>query len=136
MRDGSAKIETLVDISHEVERGRAKFPGGRFLLAALGEEVGELALAVVSGDAEQIRLEAIQCAAVAVRIIEEGERTAYQRDGLIECLYAVGGVARGLLQRDSMLIFSASRALLAASTRMSESVDRTFDDLTDEESNP
>lgn len=58
----------------EVVRARIKFPGSRFLLAALMEEVGELARAILQKkDTDAIEREAIQVAAVAVRIIEEGD---------------------------------------------------------------
>lgn len=67
---------TVSDIAEEVMRARDKFPGNRFLLAALTEEVGELAKAMLQKRprAEVIR-EAEQVAAVAIRIIEEGDST-------------------------------------------------------------
>lgn len=69
-----AKTETTDSISAEVARAREKFPGNRLLLAALTEEVGELAKAMLQDrPREEIRKEAIQVAAVAVRIIEEGD---------------------------------------------------------------
>lgn len=65
---------TLNDISAEVIRARLKFPGNRFLLAALTEEAGELAQAMLQKrDREAIRKEAIQVACVAIRILEEGD---------------------------------------------------------------
>lgn len=65
---------TVIEISKEVVRARTKFPGNRFMLAALTEEVGELAQALLQKkDAADIRREAIQVAAVAIRIIEEGD---------------------------------------------------------------
>lgn len=63
---------TLFDIEEEVIRARTKFPGNRFLLAALMEEVGELAQAILQNQGvERIRKEACQVACVAVRIYEE-----------------------------------------------------------------
>lgn len=74
--DGAARPEreTLAALSDEVKRTRAKFPGNRFMLAALTEEVGEVARALLQrkGSAE-VRREAIQVAAVALRIVEEGD---------------------------------------------------------------
>ncbi len=68
--------DTLDAISDEVMRARLKFPGNRFLLAALVEEVGELAKAMLQNEGkERIEREAIQVAAVAVRILEEGDAT-------------------------------------------------------------
>jgi hypothetical protein len=69
----AAKPVTMDDISAEVERARAKFPGNKHLLAALFEEGGELAAALLQDDVKESRKEAIQVAAVAVRIIEEGD---------------------------------------------------------------
>ena len=72
-----AKLEihdvTFDLIAAELKRARAKFPGNDHLLAALVEEVGELAQAYLKGDASSARLEAIQVACVAIRIIEEGD---------------------------------------------------------------
>lgn len=75
-----AKTETLRDISEEVARARRKFPGNRFMLAALTEEVGELAQAMLQKKGPtDIRREAVQVAAVAVRIIEEGDASFRSR---------------------------------------------------------
>lgn len=67
--------ETFVLLRAEMHRARVKFPSNRFLLAALQEEVGELASALLQeeGMARIVR-EAIQCAVVAIRIAEEGDR--------------------------------------------------------------
>lgn len=73
---------TLAALAAEVLRGRKKFPGNRFMLAALAEEIGELAEAMVKGDAEAIHREALQVAAVAIRIAEEGDATAYTGDSI------------------------------------------------------
>lgn len=65
---------TLGAISAEVVRARTKFPGRRFLLAALTEEVGELAQAMLQGKPrDEVQKEAIQVACVAIRLIEEGD---------------------------------------------------------------
>lgn len=67
--DTRAAIEALVK---EIARARAKFPNNRHMLAALTEEVGELAKALVEED-EEWRTEAIQCACVAIRVATEGD---------------------------------------------------------------
>lgn len=64
---------TLDLILDEVEFARTKFPGGKFLLAALTEEVGELAKALLQKSSkDDVIGEAVQVAAMAIRIIEEG----------------------------------------------------------------
>lgn len=69
-----AALDTIVGIVQEVKRARTKFPGNKMLLAALTEEVGELAKALLQKlPADEVRKEAIQVCAVAVRIIEEGD---------------------------------------------------------------
>ena len=60
----------------EVRGSRTKFPANRLLLAALTEEVGELAKALLQRKPrEEIEREALQAAAVAMRIYEEGDAT-------------------------------------------------------------
>lgn len=67
---------TLSAVNAEVTRARLKFPGNRLLLAALMEEVGELARALLQRhDKDSIEKEAIQVACVALRIVEEGDAT-------------------------------------------------------------
>jgi len=125
---------TEADLSAEVTRARTKFPGSRFLLAALVEEVGELAEAVVSGDKEAIYKEAIQCACVAVRIAEEGDPVAYHEWSFVSLTIATGRIAQGLLQKSKIgeLVEGARRAI----ARIQESGDPTFADITDEEAKP
>lgn len=66
--------ETRDALCAEVTRARAKFPGNRHLLAALTEEVGELAQAMLQGKpTAEIQREALQVACVALRIFEEGD---------------------------------------------------------------
>lgn len=69
----NADQETLELIAAEVVRARTKFPGNKHLTVALMEEVGELAQAILQDKPKQILKEAVQVAAVAVRIIEEGD---------------------------------------------------------------
>jgi NTP pyrophosphatase (non-canonical NTP hydrolase) len=76
---GSMMESTASDVAEEVMRARAKFPSNEHLLAALMEEVGELAKALLEGESvERIRAEAAQVACVAVRIIEEGDSDFYR----------------------------------------------------------
>jgi len=67
-------VTTIDALTAELARARAKFPGNRFLLAALCEELGELAEAVAHGNKAEIRTEAVQVACVAIRIAEEDVR--------------------------------------------------------------
>lgn len=68
-----ANYSTLKAISDEVLRARTKFPGNKHLYAALGEEFGELGAELLQDNRENQIKEAIQVAAVAIRIIEEGD---------------------------------------------------------------
>lgn len=72
--DRLPRQRNLDEICAEVGRARTKFPDNQKLLAALMEEVGELAAAMLQRkDPAAVRKEAIQVAAVAVRLIEEGD---------------------------------------------------------------
>ncbi len=95
----SANESTLDAIAGEVMKAREKFPGTRFLLAALVEEVGELAEAIGTCDKKHIRKEAIQVCAVAIRIIEEGDATTYDPKAFLMVVTEIGMVARVFLQR-------------------------------------
>lgn len=79
---------TIQAVKAEVTRARLKFPGNDVMFAALGEEVGELANALLELRFAYIRgaepseidhlndavqKEAIQVAAVAIRILEDGD---------------------------------------------------------------
>lgn len=66
---------SLTILADRVARGRAKFPGNRFMLAALTEEVGELARALLQRKGPEVRAEALDVAVVALRIYEEGDAT-------------------------------------------------------------
>lgn len=64
------------DLCNAIACGRAKFPGNRFMLAALTEEVGELARALLQRKGQDAtRTEALDVAAVALRIALEGDAT-------------------------------------------------------------
>ena len=61
-------------LTAEVVHARTKFPGRRHLLAALMEEVGELAQAMLQAQPrDRIQREALQVACVALRLYEEGD---------------------------------------------------------------
>jgi uncharacterized coiled-coil protein SlyX len=66
---------TIYALNQEIARGRAKFPKNDLMLAALTEELGELAEAWYTGNTDDVRREVLQVAGVAVRIAEEGDAT-------------------------------------------------------------
>lgn len=77
---GARSIMFDADVSAELARARAKFPGNTLQLAALSEEVGELAKALLDhrsgkGTAEEVYAEAVQVAAMACRVAVEGDST-------------------------------------------------------------
>lgn len=66
------------DISKEINFARKKFPGRKYMLAALVEEVGELHQAMIDHSrgkqtSSDVYAEAIQVAAMAIRIAQEGD---------------------------------------------------------------
>ena len=68
------ETRSISDLDEEVKRARTKFPSNRHLLAALTEELGELAQAFLQKQGQdRIRAEALQVACVAMRIYEEGD---------------------------------------------------------------
>ncbi|AXC50027.1 hypothetical protein DRW48_10290 [Paracoccus suum] len=67
--------DLAAEITLELERARAKFPGKNVTFAALVEEVGELATAIFEEPAERVREEAIQVAVMAMRIVLDGDHT-------------------------------------------------------------
>lgn len=73
--ESSPKELTLYQIGCEVGNARRKFPSNEHLTVALMEEAGELANAMIEHGpgSQRVREEAIQVAAVAIRIIEEGD---------------------------------------------------------------
>jgi hypothetical protein len=71
--------DTHYSISAELIFARGKFPGNEDQLAVLSEEVGELASALIdqkhgNGSGADVYAEAIQVAAMAIRIAEEGSK--------------------------------------------------------------
>lgn len=70
----------LNDIVEELERAREKFPENNHKLTAFNEEVGELNKAILQHQygnvtAEQVYKEAVQTAAMAIRVGVEGDST-------------------------------------------------------------
>lgn len=71
---------TMLEIDAELERARTKFPMPNPTFVALVEEVGELAQALLKcrpGSPEhskRVYEEAIQCATMAIRVLEEGDK--------------------------------------------------------------
>lgn len=57
----------------EVRRAQIKFPGTELVMTALTEEVGELAKALLDESWENVIKEAIQVAAMAMRVAVEGD---------------------------------------------------------------
>lgn len=73
-------LEFLKDVREEAINARTKFPDSVHSLAALTEEVGELAQAVIDeryhdGDSHRIWEEAVQVAVMAMRVATEGDRS-------------------------------------------------------------
>lgn len=65
----------LEEVRAELIRARAKFPGDRIMTIALAEEFGELAKAILDEPAADVRTEAVQTAAMAARIVLDGDRS-------------------------------------------------------------
>lgn len=63
------------DVLGELRRARGKFPSSNASMTALVEEVGELARAMLSESPHAIYQEAVQVAAMAMRVALEGDPT-------------------------------------------------------------
>lgn len=72
---GTAERMVMNEIAAELARARAKFPGKNVTLAALMEEVGELAKATFEEPRAAVRKEAVQVAVMAIRMILDGDET-------------------------------------------------------------
>lgn len=75
----------LRDVEEEASTARASFPGNHVQTMALTEEVGELAKALIevrAGKAEQREVwrEAVQVAAMALRVATEGDGSIPEYD--------------------------------------------------------
>lgn len=69
------KHSTEQAIIEGLQNARDKFPSSTLSMAALTEEVGELAKALLDSDSEHVCKEAIQVAVMAIRVLEEGDDT-------------------------------------------------------------
>lgn len=72
--------QMISDIREELKRARASFPGNKYTNTALQEEVGELAKALLEHQNglclnEDVYREAVQVAAMAIRVAVEGDHT-------------------------------------------------------------
>ena len=70
----------IAEVEAELHRAQSKFPDSVLCVAALMEEVGELAQAMLKVRAgkwpkERIREEAVQVAVMAMRVALEGDRS-------------------------------------------------------------
>lgn len=70
----------LQSVANEVVRARGLFPNNKYQHAALAEEVGEIAKALMDLELgketyEGFRTECIQAAAMCVRLATEGDKT-------------------------------------------------------------
>lgn len=75
----------LSDVRAEFHRGRAKFPGNELKTVALSEEFGELVKAVLDEAAADVRKEAVQLAAMCLRLVIDGDSSVdgwRERNGL------------------------------------------------------
>ena len=92
--------EALAALDEEIARARAKFPGRDRLLAALLEEVGELADELLANrvDMTQMRREALQVACVAIRIADEIEGLTFRERALGVLAGELGTKARAYLE--------------------------------------
>ena len=65
----------LAAVKEEVVRARTKFPGRRIMGLAMAEEFGELVKALLDEYAADVRKEAVQTAAMCVRVALEGDES-------------------------------------------------------------
>lgn len=70
----SDPVEDFLDqVRAELTRARALFPGDRIMTLAMAEEFGELVKAVLDEHSSDVRKEAVQTAAMAARVILDGD---------------------------------------------------------------
>lgn len=65
----------LSEVKAEVIRARTKFPGRRIMGLALAEEFGELMKAMLDEHSNNVRKEAVQTAAMCIRVAVEGDES-------------------------------------------------------------
>ncbi|WP_303713763.1 hypothetical protein [Brevundimonas naejangsanensis] len=70
----SDPVEDFLDqVRAELARARSKFPGDRIMTLAMAEEFGELVKAVLDEPSSDVRKEAVQTAAMAARVVLDGD---------------------------------------------------------------
>lgn len=96
------KLEKMfADIRQEIEDTRQIFPGNHHKMAVLSEEVGELAQALLQNEYDgqpviNVYREAVQVAAMAIRLAIEGDHSFKYRYPADKALPGAGDV-RGIL---------------------------------------
>ncbi len=68
-------MNILTEIAEELARAKKLFPSSDGVMTALTEEVGELAKALLDEPWDRVRVEAVQVAAMAIRVALEGDPT-------------------------------------------------------------
>ena len=109
-------IKFMLDLKAELQRARQLHPDNQVLYTALGEEVGELAKALLEEEPERIYAEAVQVACVACRIATEGDATmvAWRRGKPVpHVLSEAEAVARIVSLKELELREITGRGLLA-----------------------
>lgn len=67
-------VEDFLDqVRAELAHARSKFPGDRIMTLAMAEEFGELVKAVLDEHSSDVRKEAVQTAAMAARVVLDGD---------------------------------------------------------------
>jgi len=90
----------ILMIRDELKAARAAFPGSTHMLCAFMEEVGELAQALMEHDRNQgtsvqeVMREAVQCAAMSIRIAVEGDENFMYEFPVLEERMPTGPVGR------------------------------------------
>lgn len=70
----SDPVEDFLDqVRAELAHARSKFPGDRIMTLAMAEEFGELVKAVLDEHSSDVRKEAVQTAAMAARVVLDGD---------------------------------------------------------------
>lgn len=67
--------EFITDLTRELKRARVKHPTPHAMLAAIGEETGEVCQAIMDKPWSEVRKECLHLAAVALRLATEGDPT-------------------------------------------------------------
>jgi len=90
----------FIMVRDELKAARSAFPGTTHMLCAFMEEVGELAQALMEHDRSQgtsvqeVMREAVQCAAMAIRLGTEGDENFMYEFPVLEDKMPTGPVGR------------------------------------------